>query len=48
MNRELITFGEVDLEERERFEERYREEQKVFEKLRRKKDLGKSNIKKKL
>ena len=32
--RELMTFGDVDLEEREKFEERYREEQKVLEKLR--------------
>ena len=39
MNRELITFGNVDLEEREKFEERYREV---------KKDLEKDNIKKKL
>ena len=30
--RELMTFGDVDLEEREKFEERYREEQKSFEK----------------
>lgn len=35
--RELITFGDVDLEEREKFEERYREEQKVLQKLRSKK-----------
>lgn len=26
MNRELMTFGDVDLEEREKFEEKYREE----------------------
>lgn len=35
--RELMTFGEVDLEEREKFEERYREEQRVLQKLRSKK-----------
>lgn len=35
--KELITFGDVDLEEREKFEERYREEQKVLQKLRSKK-----------
>jgi hypothetical protein len=35
--RELITFGDVDLEEREKFEERYREEQRVLQKLRSKK-----------
>lgn len=35
--RELITFGDVDLEEREKFEKKYREEQKVLKKLRSKK-----------
>lgn len=35
--KELITFGDVDLEEREKFEERYRKEQKVLKKLRSKK-----------
>ena len=35
--RELMTFGDVDLEEREKFEERYRKEQKVLQKLRSKK-----------
>ena len=35
--RELMTFGEVDLEEIEKFEERYREEQRVLQKLRSKK-----------
>ena len=35
--RELITFGEIDLEEREKFEEKYRVKQKVLEKLRSKK-----------
>lgn len=35
--RQLITFGDVDLEEREKFEERYRKEQKVLQKLRSKK-----------
>lgn len=35
--KELITFGEVDLEEREKFEKKYREEQKVLKKLRSKK-----------
>lgn len=35
--KELITFGDVDLEEREKFEERYREEQRVLQKLRSKK-----------
>lgn len=31
--RELITFGDVDLEEREKFEKKYREEQKVLKKI---------------
>jgi hypothetical protein len=35
--RELITFREVNLEEREKFEKRYREEQRVLKKLRSKK-----------
>lgn len=35
--KELITFGDVDLEEREKFEKKYREEQKVLKKLRSKK-----------
>lgn len=35
--RELITFGDIDLEEREKFEEKYREEQRVLQKLRSKK-----------
>lgn len=35
--KELMTFGDVDLEEREKFEEKYREEQKVLKKLRSKK-----------
>ena len=35
--RELMTFGDVDLEEREKFEQRYREEQKVLQKLKSKK-----------
>lgn len=46
MNRELMTFGYVDLEEREKFEERYREEQKVLEKLRSKKRFRKRQYKK--
>ena len=37
MDRKLMTFGNVDLEEREKFEERYREEQKELKKLRSKK-----------
>lgn len=44
--RELITFGNVDLEEREKFEERYREEQKVLEKLRSKKRFRKRQYEK--
>lgn len=39
--RELMTFGDVDLEEREKFEERYRKEQKVLQKLRSKKRFRK-------
>lgn len=35
--KELMTFGDVDLEKREKFEEKYREEQKVLKKLRSKK-----------
>lgn len=35
--KELMTFGDVDLEEREKFEKKYREEQKVLKKLRSKK-----------
>ena len=46
MNRELMTFGDVDLEERERFEERYREEQKALKKLRSKKRFRKRQYKK--
>ena len=46
MNRELVSFGDVDLEEREKFEERYREEQKVLKKLRRKKRFRKRQYKK--
>lgn len=44
--RELITFGEIDLEEREKFEEKYREKQKVLEKLRSKKRFRKRQYKK--
>ena len=44
--RELITFGNVDLEEREQFEERYREQQKVLEKLRSKKRFRKRQYEK--
>lgn len=43
---ELITFGDVDLEEREKFEERYREEQKVLKKLRSKKRFRKRQCEK--
>ena len=43
---ELITFGEVDLEEREKFEERYREEQRVLQKLRSKKRFRKRQCEK--
>lgn len=44
--KELITFGDVDLEEREKFEERYREEQKVLQKLRSKKRFRKRQCQK--
>lgn len=44
--KELITFGEVDLEEREKFEKKHREEQKVLEKLRSKKRFRKRQYKK--
>lgn len=44
--RELMTFGDVDLEEREKFEERYREEQKVLKKLRSKKRFRKRQCEK--
>ena len=51
MDRKLMTLGYVDLEEREKFEERYREEQKVLGKLRskkrfRKRQYGKASLKK--
>lgn len=46
MNRELMTFGDVDLEEREKFEERYREEQKVLKKLKSKKRFRKRQYEK--
>ena len=46
MNRELMTFGNVDLEERENFEKKYREEQKVLEKLRSKKRFRKRQYEK--
>ena len=39
--RELMTFGDVDLEEREKFEKKYREEQRVLQKLRSKKRFRK-------
>ncbi len=42
----LMTFGDVDLEEREKFEERYREEQKVLQKLRSKKRFRRRQWKK--
>ena len=44
--RELMTFGNVDLEEREKFEERYREEQEKLKKLRSKKRFRKRQYKK--
>lgn len=44
--RELMTFGKVDLEEREKFEERYREEQKELKKLRSKKRFRKRQYEK--
>lgn len=44
--RELMTLGEVDLEEREKFEERYREEQKELKKLRSKKRFRKRQYEK--
>lgn len=42
----LMTFGDVDLEEREKFEERYREEQKVLEKLRSRKKFRRRHCQK--
>ena len=42
----LMTFGDIDLEEREKFEERYREEQKVLEKLRSRKRFRRRQWKK--
>jgi hypothetical protein len=44
--RELITFGDVDLEEREKFEKKYREEQRVLQKLRSKKRFRKRQCEK--
>ena len=44
--RELMTFGNVDLEEREKFEEKYREEQEKLKKLRSKKRFRKRQYKK--
>lgn len=44
--RELMTFGNVDLEEREKFEERYREEQEKLKKLRSKRRFRKRQYKK--
>lgn len=44
--RELMTFGYVDLEEREKFKERYREEQKELKKLRSKKRFRKRQYEK--
>lgn len=46
MDRKLMTLGYVDLEEREKFEERYREEQKVLEKTRSKKRFRKRQFEK--
>lgn len=46
MDRKLMTFGNVDLEEREKFEERYREEQKELKKLRSKKRFRKRQYEK--
>lgn len=46
MDRKLMTLGYVDLEEREKFEERYREEQKVLGKLRSKKRFRKRQYEK--
>lgn len=44
--KELMTFGDVDLEEREKFEKKYREEQRVLEKLRSKKRFRKRQCEK--
>ena len=44
--KELMTFGDVDLEEREKFEKKYREEQRVLEKLRSKKRFRKRQCQK--
>lgn len=44
--KELMTFGDVDLEEREKFEKKYREEQRVLQKLRSKKRFRKRQCEK--